>query len=214
MMTGVATSRTPPRKPPEKLTREQKKAVTRGRLLDAAGAVFARQGFAGATLDDVADEAGLTKGAVYSNFASKDELMIALLDTRLEEPLVAIADTVPHQGSTEDQARQADELMTRLYTQEHEALLLGIEFNVYLARNPEVASRFTHRYEARRAAMAAEIERRAAEHGIDLPLGTEELTTGLFALAQGIALERVIAPHHVPEGLFGKLVAVILTPRP
>jgi len=64
-----------PRPRPKKPSREEKKALTRARLLDAAATVFARRGFAAASLDEVAEEAGLTKGAVYSNFESKDELI-------------------------------------------------------------------------------------------------------------------------------------------
>lgn len=194
---------------PEKLSREEKKALTRARLLDAAAVVFARKGFAGASLEDVAEEAGLTKGAVYSNFESKDDLITALLDVRLEQPLIEIPDLIPHEGTTAEQAAQADQYVTSLYDREREALLLGLEFSVYLARNPDVVPRFARRYEERRAAMAAEIAQRAAEAGNDLPLPAEELTTGLFALAQGIGLERLIDPRHVPDGLLGRMLALI-----
>ena len=60
------------------LTPDRRRALTRRHLLEAAGVVFARQGFHGATLDEVAATAGFTKGAVYSNFTSKDDLFLAL----------------------------------------------------------------------------------------------------------------------------------------
>src|SRR5204862_3072071 len=91
----------------DRLSREEKKAMTRRKLLDAAATVFARKGFAGASLDDVAEEAGLTKGAVYSNFASKDELIEVLLDTRLDEPQQNIAYQVDADASPEVQGAQA-----------------------------------------------------------------------------------------------------------
>src|SRR5471032_739723 len=68
----------------EPLTPERRRAMTRQHLLDAAAIVFARDGFHGATLDDVAATAGFTKGAVYSNFKSKDDLFLALLDDRID----------------------------------------------------------------------------------------------------------------------------------
>src|SRR3954470_9856867 len=60
--------------------RTARKARTRAALLDAAARVYARRGFDGATLDEVADEAGFTKGAVYAHFGSKDNLLLALME--------------------------------------------------------------------------------------------------------------------------------------
>ena len=65
---------------PARLTREQSRARTRERLLASAAVVFAREGYAGASVDRIAEEAGYSKGALYSNFASKDELFFELID--------------------------------------------------------------------------------------------------------------------------------------
>src|SRR4029453_6308711 len=70
-----------------RLTRAQRRQQTRARLLEAAGQVFARRGFHAATLDEVAEAAGYTKGAVYANFANKDGLFLALLDQRVAAQL-------------------------------------------------------------------------------------------------------------------------------
>src|ERR1017187_10670928 len=68
----------------ERLNRQERKSQTRERLIDAAAAVFAERGFETATIDEVAAAAGYTKGAVYSNFASKTDLFIALIERRIE----------------------------------------------------------------------------------------------------------------------------------
>jgi AcrR family transcriptional regulator len=77
--------------------------MTRQHLLDAAGIVFARNGFHGSTLDEVAATAGFTKGAVYSNFASKDELFLALMDDevsrRVDVVEAALRETGDLQGA-------------------------------------------------------------------------------------------------------------------
>ena len=65
---------------PARLTREQSRAQTRERLLASAAVVFSREGFAGASVDRIAEEAGYSKGALYSNFSSKDELFFELFD--------------------------------------------------------------------------------------------------------------------------------------
>src|ERR1700752_35730 len=69
--------------------RSPRRARTRAKLLQAAARVYARRGFDGATIDEVAEEAGFTKGAVYDHFGSKENLLIALLDEHLA---LAVAD--------------------------------------------------------------------------------------------------------------------------
>ena len=75
----------------EKLGRQARKELTRRLLIDAAAAVFARRGFDAASLDEVADAAGFTKGAVYSNFRSKTDLIMALIQRRTAEQAVTAA---------------------------------------------------------------------------------------------------------------------------
>jgi len=70
-----------------RLTRAEKKAETRARLLESATAVFAEKGMARGSIDDVAEHAGFTKGAFYANFASKEELFLALLDEHFADVL-------------------------------------------------------------------------------------------------------------------------------
>src|SRR5258708_19886673 len=74
----------------EPLTPERRRQQTRDYLLAAAAQVFAERGFHGATLDEVAAVAGFTKGAVYSNFNSKDDLFLALLESRYESETTSL----------------------------------------------------------------------------------------------------------------------------
>ena len=75
-----------------RMSRSERKARTREELLAAARKVFLRRGFHGATLEEIADEAGYTKGAVYSNFAGKDDLYLALLAAHYEQRVAAYAE--------------------------------------------------------------------------------------------------------------------------
>ena len=84
----------------EPLTPERRREMTRRHLLEAAAVVFAAKGFHGATLDEVAAAAGFTKGAVYSNFKSKDDLFLALLDDRSERQFAVMIEVLeggPHE---------------------------------------------------------------------------------------------------------------------
>jgi AcrR family transcriptional regulator len=82
---------------PQRLTRGEAKETTRRHLLRAANRLFLRQGFTATTLAEIADEAGMTKGAVYSNFAGKEELFL----TVLREPLTSTEIYAPSEVDTE-----------------------------------------------------------------------------------------------------------------
>ena len=83
---------------PERLTRKQRQEHTRSCLLEAAGRVFARRGLTQASVDEVAADAGFTKGAVYANFGSKEELFLAMLDVRFAHRLGRDGPCAEHRG--------------------------------------------------------------------------------------------------------------------
>src|SRR5215831_19542943 len=86
--------------PFEALTPDRRRAMTRRHLLEAAAIVFARNGFHGSTLDEVAATAGFSKGAVYSNFKSKDDLFLELLGDRVDRQFAVVSeilDSAPHE---------------------------------------------------------------------------------------------------------------------
>src|SRR6476660_904961 len=105
--------------------------------------VFARDGFHGSSLDEVAATAGFTKGAVYSNFKSKDELFLALLDDRIERQF-AVASEVLDAGShelSEQLPRMRELLRSGAFFWEESWTTLYLEFVVYSRRNPEAAAK-------------------------------------------------------------------------
>ena len=184
--------------------------MTRARLVAAAATVFARLGFAGASLEDIAEEAGLTKGAVYSNFESKDDLIKAVLQDRLDEPARAIPALVSDELSMDERAARAAELFVRQMEQDREAALLDVEFSMYLARNPDMVPRFSEGARELRRTMARSMEEWAARDGVRLPLDSETLVAGVFALGNGIRLARLSDPDSTPGDLFGRMLALIL----
>src|SRR5512141_975059 len=97
--------------PTRRLDRQAMKERTRERLLDAAAVVFARRGIEAASLDEVAEAAGYTKGAIYSNFSSKTELIAALMDRRITQQLAA--SEVDLEGVTLEQGLRALDVSAR-----------------------------------------------------------------------------------------------------
>ena len=173
-------------------TRAERTAQTRSDLLAAAERRFFVHGYHGTTLDDIADEAGYTKGAVYSTFKSKAGLFLALFDRvmaqRLEDLRALLA---PHDDDEGRFRALADRPVDARNTQ---FLLLAIEFWTHAAREPAVLEEFSARYRQFRAALA--------ELGPqDSPLGTDRWAIVTLALANGLALERLIDPTGVPDDL-------------
>jgi AcrR family transcriptional regulator len=125
----------------EPLTPERRRAMTRQHLLEAAAMAFARDGFQGSSLDQIAATAGFTKGAVYSNFKSKDDLFLAVLEERFERGHAAI------RGALDTETHTQEEWMPRIANAVREAMwddswtMLFLEFVLYASRNPQARSK-------------------------------------------------------------------------
>src|SRR5215217_464842 len=108
-----------------RLRRDQQGEATRRRLLDAARRVFLRRGFHGTSLDLIADEAGFTKGAVYSRFKSKADLFLVLVDERYTERLTEMeALSTSAQGTLELATAMRRKWETKLRVDAEWSLLL------------------------------------------------------------------------------------------
>jgi AcrR family transcriptional regulator len=194
----------------ERLTREEKKARTRAQLIDAAATVFARRGFVAASLDEVAEEAGLTKGAVYSNFGSKEELFQAVIEDRINEPMKHAADVIDTStGTTEEQAMAGARVFVDVVQQEREVFLLSLEMNIHVARHPELAPAFAARRREQLAEVADIIREHMQNSGDRLPLPADQMAIAVEALSQGIALHTLVDPDSVPEDLLGRVYALL-----
>ena len=107
-----------------RLTRAEQRDLTRTRLLDAAEKVFVDRGFHAASVDEVAEEAGYSKGAVYSNFENKDELFLAVLERRVDSRALAAGSAVPDDRPISEQAEQAGNAFFEVFLQQSQWSLL------------------------------------------------------------------------------------------
>jgi len=191
-----------------RLTRDEKKAQTRAQLLDAADRVFRTKGFFAASLDDVADEAGYSKGAVYSNFDSKEDLFIALVEQLSDEQGTALAASVERDLPVASQAREAGDRFVRenWLTDLNPA---DLEFRVCVARNPELRDRMKPRIRAMHAAIAALIKQGSKARGTTLTMPADRLAVLVTALTTGLSLERMQDPESVPDDLYGEALAIV-----
>src|SRR5260370_18132157 len=114
-----------------RMTREQSKANTRERLLVAARRVFARHGFHGASVEEIASEAGFSTGALYSNFDGKEDLFLVLMEREIAEHAREIADAVGARESVAERAAGGARRWMTMIEREPELLLLFTEFWAY-----------------------------------------------------------------------------------
>jgi len=173
--------------PIEKLTRERRRQQTRDVLVAAATEVFARRGYEGASLEEIAETAGFTRGAIYKHFAGKEELFFAATDgfnQRVIEAFRAIAPMSPN-SSEWDVARLAD--MWRASVMGFDDLLpMWMEYQLYVLRNPSARARAVAHRRENRQLVAAFIEEVADRAGMTLRLPAPTLAGVILAAADGL----------------------------
>ena len=194
-----------------RLTREESKALTRSRLMEAAGKVFACRGLERATVDEVASEAGYTKGAFYAHFESKEALFLAMLDERFAERLEEIDRVLESGAPVAEQARMAGQEFSDHLAGNPEWSRLFFEFAVQALRDERFRSELVARQRALRERIAAGFRNHAEAIGAELPLSAELVAAMTYAMADGFALARLLEPKSVPEDMFGSMLEVFFT---
>ena len=172
-----------------RVSRAESKARTKDDLTAAARRVFLEQGYHAASLDAIADEAGYTKGAVYSNFRGKDELFLAVLETHYAQRATIYEEIILRETDIEETFRAIARFMLEAYALEPAWWPLLSEFARYAQRNPAVGERLRIARERFMAAVARSIERVCERHGIAFALPSEEIARGSGALLRGMAFE-------------------------
>jgi AcrR family transcriptional regulator len=196
-----------------RLNRAEKREANRARILRAARTVFGERGFHAASIEEIADEAGLSNGAIYYNFESKGDLFFALLEERLDERIRHMRRTLagesrPVDHALADEARDA----TRSLKESRDWRLLLLEFVAHAARTPSLAPKLRAHKRRLREELAEVLEQRLTERGVTPPIPTDELALVATGLANGLAVEELSDPGSVPDELLGDVLALLLTP--
>src|SRR6478609_2214147 len=201
------------RNEPKRETRAEKQARTRAELLATAATVFARRGYRGASVEEIAEEAGYSHGAVYSNFDGKADLFLAVLEEYMAERARELAGTqaeLAEDAPIEIRARAlADQWMER-FAKDRESFLLHMEFVAHAGRDPELAERFGTRSAALREAIAAYISHYQELEGIESELTPDDLALVLRALGIGLAIEALVSPGAVRQEAYGDFVELLV----
>jgi AcrR family transcriptional regulator len=190
---------------PRRRTRAEAKARTRQLLLDAAARTFARKGFVGASVEEIAETAGFTIGAVYSNFGSKERMFVELLSTRASAQVTqATRIMADARAGVDDPVRALGQMLANTVDKDPDFAPLQAEFWLYAVRNPEVMEILAERMREPQAAMETLMQ--AALERVDRhrEVSAKAVSTIAIALFQGLVRQRRVHPADVPDELLGQ----------
>ncbi len=194
----------------EPLTQERRRRQTREHLLAAAAEVFAHRGYHEATLEEIAAAAGFTKGAVYSNFAGKEDLFLTLTEVHVDEMLSQVrtmmdSSEIPAGDRLEEFARLAAENFER----EKSSSALYMEFWLYASRHPTARERLAAIDRAQSAAIEGMVKDDQKRRGAGATRRADVMAKLVVALFHGIGVVGMIDPDAVDAAFFEAAVQLV-----
>ena len=203
-----------------RMSRAERREQTRQELISAAEVCFVTDGFHATSVDQVAERAGYTKGAVYSNFAAKEDLFFAVYQRRVEHVVTEVAPGLRRAG-----AQQALDWLATTSIERRDRddgwLAVFFEFWGHVMRHPELRERFAAIHARVLELMAEGVRQLAEDRGLALPsdVTASQVALAWNALEVGLGLERLTQPQAVDEVLARRmgwllLDAVLATTQP
>ncbi len=193
-----------------KVSRAERQRQTRERLIEVAEQMFLAVGYAGTSLDKVAVEAGFSKGAVYSNFAGKEELCLAVLDTIHAQKIRRVLDLFSEDVPIESRLKNFLE-WSRSGLGEPQWTALEVEFAAVARHNPWVASELVKRHREVRRLIEQLISSTLADAGLETTIPVEQVATALLAMGAGLGGLRALDPR-IDMDVFGAVLTGLVRP--
>ena len=189
------------------LSRAERQEQTRAAILDAAGRVFVRRGFQASSVEEICAEAGYTRGAFYSNFSSKQQLFVEVLQERLFTRYTAMYEeglTDPERAPT---FREIGEMLAAVQAPPEDRWLrrLSLEYLAQAGRDDEVRELAADFWRGNRARGAKLI----ARHMPNYADRAREISTAMIALDVGLAIQHLVDPDEVPLDVYPELYALL-----
>jgi TetR/AcrR family transcriptional regulator, transcriptional repressor of aconitase len=192
-----------------RLTRQESHQRTRDRLLQAAEVVFAKEGYTAASLDDIAEHAEFSKGAIYSNFESKEALFLAVLSRKMLREQEFYHELVAR-------CKSKQELLQALASwhwhmeDEINVLLMTTEFQMIAGQRPQIASQVARLFRQQRRGLATIFQGPVSKRKTRTSSHSQELATTLLALAKGLALQHAADPKAITERMVERILRQFL----
>ncbi len=205
--------------PAARLTPERRREMTKDALVEAAADVFARRGFHAASLDEIAESAGFTRGAIYSNFGGKEDLLMAVLDLFTRRQLQEFAEAIDLTGnrSAEEQSAAAAAVWSHT-RRDLNMTLLSLEMRLYALRNTEFRKRLAQAERRQEGRIAEFIAGVASTEDRKLVIDAADLAEILRAFSDGLSqlatLDEERSDHYDQLAMrFFALIAEAVTPK-
>lgn len=173
-----------------RLSRQARQVQTREALLVTARRLFIENGYGGTSIRDIAEQAGYSQGAFYSNFDSKETLLLCLLREHMQAEAKQLDVLLaPAQRSLET---ILDDLQDWAGTLDRDVnwSMLSVELQLHAQRCDTFASAYRAIWQQHSQTLAQLIERMFAQRGIRPPAANEAIASALMALVHGLALQR------------------------
>jgi AcrR family transcriptional regulator len=194
-----------------RLSRTERREQTRQELVAAAEACFVSRGFHASSVEEVAERAGYTKGAVYSNFAAKEDLFLAVYERRVERVLTEVVPGLRQLGAE----RAFDELAAGALQRRDPDdgwRAVFFEFWGHVVRHPELRERFAAIHARFLEPLAEAVHQLAADRGLTLPsdVTADQVAVAWYAMEVGLNLERLTQPQTVDRALARRMGWLLL----
>ena len=193
----------------KRMTREDSRELTQQRLLDAAQKVFAKKGLDGASVEDIAAAAGYTRGAFYSNFASKNDLFIEMLrrdHQRANAEFFALRDDNLSVDHIQERTR---EIYSRLY-RDNECFMSWTEARLLSARDPKFRAKLNALMLEKRAKIAEFIDYFNRRLGIEPIVPPAIMAMGFMSLVEGVKLFAISSPGEMTPEVAERTLAMFI----
>lgn len=186
-------------------TREE----TRQRLFTAAAAVFVRDGIAGASVEDICAETDMTRGALYSNFADKNELVMAMIDDHVDRNMVELDRLNETAAAPTDFIAMIESPQRRRDGPLDIDPVLQMEFTLYALRNPDNRPRLAEHQRRWREVIEAVVRTDCERLGVDPPMPVEDAAAMILAMDNGYLVSEMIEPGSYAPGTVTRNILVL-----
>lgn len=182
------TAKLPAAHRPRRLTRIESQAQTRAALLAAARSVLIEYGISAASVELIAERAGYSKGALYSNFESKEAILIALMREHLDAEVALLHEVLEQASSLDDLLGRLDALYAAMHAQPG-LVILSTEFQLLATRNALARQQYLDLWLAHRDQLATMLRTVAKRLSVRLRSPAQDIIDALAALTHGLVLQ-------------------------
>ncbi len=192
-----------------RLTREESRARTRSLLRKSAASCFAQSGFEGASVDQIAEGAGFSRGAFYSNYPDKEAIFLDLLKWHLDRDIEGFAQISADSGTLDELASSIAASYRELGSNP-DYCLLASEFQLYASRTGKGDQAFAETFSTYRERLTALLEQAFSTFDFQGDMTPAELARTLIGLHHGLALERAASAGSLSHEVTGRAVRALL----